>query len=223
MFITKNDVPSRSFDVEMGDIPALALIEAKTKHDLLRLVLSTVKSEDREQLTIQDLMFLTVFQRLSVSNISPLVVKSVCQYPVFLVDRNSEQMRMYSLLDVLPDDVIVGTVPCNADIQTLLTAYDLETKYLEMPDEVEPEFDLPRCSDLDFYVPNDRKNWILMHLKPEFRNPAFLATKDQAYLAKLCRFVNATDHGLVNHVLAQCPHCKRVSEIKYEIELSSFL
>lgn len=223
MFITQADLPSRQFDVEMGDIPALALLMATTKKDLLHIVLDTVKSEDKHLLTIQDLMFLTTFHRISVAEISPLVVKSVCQYPVFLVDRSSEQMRMYSLLQVEKDDVVVGTVPCNADIATLMTPYDLETKYLEMPEDVEPEFDLPRVSDLDIYDPNSRTNWLMLHLKPEFRSQEFLASKGQEFIAKLVRFVNATEHGLINRIIATCPDCHRSSEIRYDIDLASFL
>jgi hypothetical protein len=223
MFITKADLPSRQFDVEMTDIPALAIIGATTKKDLLQIVLDTVTSDEKLNLTIQDLWFLTVFQRMSVSEVSPLVVRSTCQYPVFLVDQHSEQKRMYSLVEVGGDDVIVGTVPCSAQLATPLTPYDLETRYLEMPEDVEPEFDVPRARDLDFYVIDDRKNWILMHLKPEYRNPEFLASKGQEFLAKLVRFCNQTDHGLSNYVIAQCPDCHRISEIKYEIDVSSFL
>ncbi len=224
MLINKNDLPSRQFEVEMDGLSALAIIQAKNKKDLLRIVYDSVH-DNKEMLTIQDLHFLTTMHRVLVSDVSPLNIIGACSYPVFLIDRAGEQRKSYSLMSVQPDDVVQGTIPCGGHLSTLLAPTDLDTKYLgEIPEEyIEPEFDLPRAAELDFYQPDDRKVWLLMHLKPEFRTPEYLDSKGVDFIAKLVRYCNAAEHGLVNVVAAICPDCGRRTDISYDIDLSSFL
>lgn len=229
MFVNQNDLPSRQFDVEMSTLSALSLLEAKTKRDLLDVVLESVLAdqEQKDLLTIQDLHFLAVIQRISVNHINTLVVKGACNHPVFIIDRDGHQHKTNSLQAIQEADVLMSTAPCAHALQVPITLMDMDTKYLDLsvPAYVdrEPEFDLPRAKDIGFYDAGDKVNWLLMHLKPECRSEAFLMGKDAEFLAKLVRFVNATDHGLINNVLAICPSCLRSTDLRWDIDVSTFI
>ena len=229
MNVNQNDLPSRQFDLELTTLSAFSLLEAKTKRDLLYVVLESViaDQETKDNLTNQDLHFLAVIQRVSVNHINTLVVKGACNHPVFIVDSGGQQRKTNSLQSIQEADVLMSTAPCSHNLHVPITLMDMATKYLDLKSESyvnrEPEFDLPRAKDLDFYEAGDRVNWMLMHLKPEFRSELYLMGKDAEFLAKLVRFVNVTDHGLINKVLAVCPSCLRSSELKWDIDVSTFM
>ena len=223
MFINREDLPSRSTDVETVSIPAYNIMMVKSKRDLLGLAWQSVISPDRDLLTMQDLHFILVMHRMSVSDINTLAVRSTCSYPVFLIDREGQPIRAASLTSMSGSDVVVGTVPCEGKLYQPITPLDLKIKFL--PPELEPphpDFQLPSASDLEFYESGSRVNWMLMHLKPEARTPAALSAegKDAEYLAGLARWVTDSDHGLVSELVCQCPDCGRLTSVNWDIEVS---
>lgn len=227
MKISRTQIPSLiDADVILGDVSALALLESTDVNGLLAAILEPIECEKKDELTIQDLFFFAALQRIKANRINSFQVKSKCDHPLIIVDRNGAQLALPSVLKIEEGDAVLTTSPCNTDLIIELDISNLHVKHLDRSVliDAEPEFRLPSAVDLfDGYVPEDRVAWIMLHLKPEFRSETYLGSKDSVWLAKLIKFVNDTDHGLINTLVCGCPSCGRISNVSWSINVDTFL
>ena len=227
MKIERTQIPSLiDADVILGDISALALLGSTDVNGLLAAILESIECEKKDELTIQDLFFFAALQRIKANHINKFQVKSKCDHPIIIVDRKGAQVALPNVLKIEEGDAVLTTNPCSEDLLIDLDVSNLLVKHLDRSIliDAEPEFRLPSAVDIfDGYVPEDRVAWIMLHLKPEFRSETYLDGKDSVWLAKLIKFVNDADHGLINTLVCSCPRCGRPSNVSWRINVDTFL